>query len=184
MFARPAVRKVTFFRVLKKRDAPVNINRVCFVENLTAEPKLTTHRKAPPLLSSSFLHSSERQILGRPSVSFSIQIESISMSYFLSITGSQTKFSKSGFLLRTTGSILEQRAIELRAIHAVDLPVAEIANRDLTAQFIANTTDPGAGRQRTGESMSSTTWLSSQPARIPWEPGGHRRKRRHRDFQS
>jgi hypothetical protein len=141
MFARPAVRKVTFFRVLKKRDAPVNINRVCFVENLTAEPKLTTHRKAPPLLSSSFLHSSERQILGRPSVSFSIQIESISMSYFLSITGSQTKFSKSGFLLRTTGSILEQRAIELRAIHAVDLPVAEIANRDLTAQFIANTTD-------------------------------------------
>ena len=63
------------------------------------------------------------------------------MSYFLSIAGSQTKFSKAGFLLRTTGSILEQRAIELRAIHAVDLPVAEIANRDLTAQFIANTTD-------------------------------------------
>jgi NAD(P)H-dependent FMN reductase len=63
------------------------------------------------------------------------------MSYFLSITGSQTKFSKSGFLLRATGSILEQRAIELRAIHAVDLPVGEIANRDLTAQFIADTTD-------------------------------------------
>jgi NAD(P)H-dependent FMN reductase len=63
------------------------------------------------------------------------------MSYFLSITGSQTKFSKSGFLLRTTGSILEQRAIELRAIHAVDLPVAEITNRNLTAQFIAKTTD-------------------------------------------
>jgi hypothetical protein len=77
----------------------------------------------------------------RPSVSFSIQIESIFMSYFLSITGSQTKFSKSGFLLRTTGSILEQRAIELRAIHAVDLPVAEITNRNLTAQFIAKTTD-------------------------------------------
>jgi hypothetical protein len=77
----------------------------------------------------------------RPSVSFSIQIESIFMSYFLSIAGSQTKFSKSGFLLRTTCSILQQRAIELRAIHAVDLPVAEIANRDLTAQFIANTTD-------------------------------------------
>jgi NAD(P)H-dependent FMN reductase len=72
---------------------------------------------------------------------FSIQIESIFMSYFLSIAESQTKFSKAGFLLRTTGSILEQRAIELRAIHAVDLPVAEIANRDLTAQFIANTTD-------------------------------------------
>jgi len=63
------------------------------------------------------------------------------MSYFLSITGSQTKFSKSGFLLRTTGSILEQRAIELRAIHAVDLPVGEIAHRDLTDQFIADTTD-------------------------------------------
>ena len=60
---------------------------------------------------------------------FSIQIESIFMSYFLSIAESQTKFSKAGFLLRTTGSILEQRAIELRAIHAVDLPVAEIANR-------------------------------------------------------
>jgi FMN reductase len=63
------------------------------------------------------------------------------MSYFLSITGSQTRFSKSGFLLRTTGSILEQRAIELRTIHAVDLPVGEIAHRDLTDQFIADTTD-------------------------------------------
>src|SRR5258708_36781013 len=63
------------------------------------------------------------------------------MSYFLSIAGSQTKFTKSGFLLRTTGSILKQRAIELRAIHAVDLPVGEIANRYLTAQFIADTTD-------------------------------------------
>src|SRR6266446_9642546 len=37
---------------------------------------------------------------------FSIQMESIFMSYFLSIAGSQTKFSKAGFLLRTTGSIL------------------------------------------------------------------------------
>jgi NAD(P)H-dependent FMN reductase len=81
------------------------------------------------------------QILGHPSVSFYVKIESIFMSYFLSITGSQTKFSKSGFLLRTTGSILEQRAIELRAIHAVDLPVGEIANRDLTDQFIADTTN-------------------------------------------
>ena len=83
--------------------------------------------------------------MGNPSVSFYVKIESIFMSYFLSITGSQTKFSKSGFLLRATGSILEQRAIELRAIHAVDLPVGEIANRDLTddltAQFIAETTD-------------------------------------------
>ncbi len=31
---------------------------------------------------------------------------------------------------------------------------------------------PGAGRQRTGESITATTWLSSQPARIPREPGG------------
>jgi len=83
----------------------------------------------------------EHRSLGTPSVSFYVKIESIFMSYFLSITGSQTKFSKSGFLLRATGSILEQRAIELRAIHAVDLPVGEIANRDLTAQFIADTTD-------------------------------------------
>jgi hypothetical protein len=29
----------------------------------------------------------------------------------------------------------------MRAIHAADLPVAEIANRELTAQFIANTTN-------------------------------------------
>jgi NAD(P)H-dependent FMN reductase len=93
----------------------------------TFHPRFSTHPRT--------------QILGRPSVSFHVQIESIFMSYFLSITGSQTKFSKSGFLLRATGSILEQRAIELRAIHAVDLPVGEIANRDLTAQFIADTTD-------------------------------------------
>ena len=93
----------------------------------TFDPRFSTHPRT--------------QILGHPFVSFYVKIGSIFMSYFLSITGSQTKFSKSGFLLRTTGSILEQRAIELRAIHAVDLPVAEIANRDLTAQFIANTTD-------------------------------------------
>jgi hypothetical protein len=36
------------------------------------------------------------------------------MSYFLALSGSPTKFSKSGFLLRTVGSILEQRAIEFR----------------------------------------------------------------------
>ena len=63
------------------------------------------------------------------------------MTYFLTLSGSSTKFSKSGFLLRTTGSILGQRAIELRAIHAVDLPVGEDTNRDLTDQFIANTSD-------------------------------------------
>jgi hypothetical protein len=41
-----------------------------------------------------------------------------------------------------------------------------------------NTVDmfPGAGRQRTGESMTGTTWLSSQPALIPREPEGTSRK--------
>ena len=63
------------------------------------------------------------------------------MTYFLALSGSSTKFSKSGFLLRTTGSILEQRAIDLRAVHAVDLPIGADANRDLTDQFIADTTD-------------------------------------------
>ena len=63
------------------------------------------------------------------------------MTFFLTLSGSSTKFSKSGFLLRTTGSILEQRAIELRAIHAVDLPIGEDPNRDLTDQFIADTID-------------------------------------------
>jgi len=32
---------------------------------------------------------------------------------------------------------------------------------------------PGAGRQRTGESMTGTTWLSSQLVRILREPGGN-----------
>jgi hypothetical protein len=35
---------------------------------------------------------------------------------------------------------------------------------------------PGAGRQRMGESMTGTTWLSSQPPRIPREPEGISRK--------
>jgi NAD(P)H-dependent FMN reductase len=63
------------------------------------------------------------------------------MIYFLTLSGSSTKFSKSGFLLRATGSILEQRSIEFRAIHAVDLPVGEEANRDLADQFVADTAD-------------------------------------------
>jgi FMN reductase len=63
------------------------------------------------------------------------------MSYFLALSGSSTKFSKSGFLLRTVASILEQRAIEFRAIHAVDFPAAEGTNHDLTDQFIADTAD-------------------------------------------
>jgi NAD(P)H-dependent FMN reductase len=63
------------------------------------------------------------------------------MTYFLTLSGSPTKFSKSGFLLRATGSILERRSIELRAIHAVDLPVGEEADRDLADQFVADTAD-------------------------------------------
>ena len=63
------------------------------------------------------------------------------MSYFLALSGSSTKFSKSGFLLRTVASILEQRAIEFRAIHAVDFPSAEDTDHDLTDQFIADTAD-------------------------------------------
>jgi FMN reductase len=61
------------------------------------------------------------------------------MSYFLALSGSPTKFSKSGFLLRTVGSILEQRAIEFRVIHAVGLPAAADTNHNLTNQFIADT---------------------------------------------
>ncbi|HZC58459.1 MAG TPA: NAD(P)H-dependent oxidoreductase [Chthoniobacterales bacterium] len=60
------------------------------------------------------------------------------MSYFLSITGSPTKFSKSGFLLRSIGSILEQRAIDFRAVHALDLPADEPATRRVAAQFVAD----------------------------------------------
>ena len=63
------------------------------------------------------------------------------MTYFLTLSGSPTKFSKSGFLLRTIGSILEQRTIELRAIHAVDLPIPEDGDPDLTDQFIADSAD-------------------------------------------
>ena len=63
------------------------------------------------------------------------------MSYFLALSGSPIKFSKSGFLLRSVGSILEQRAIEFRVIHAVDFPTAEDTNHDLTDQFIADTVD-------------------------------------------
>ena len=43
---------------------------------------------------------------------------------------------------------------------------------------------PGAGRQRTGESMTDTTWLSSQPLVSRENQKEHRGKRRHRDFQS
>jgi FMN reductase len=60
------------------------------------------------------------------------------MSYFLALTGSTTKFSKSGFLLRSIGSILEQRRLEFRAIHASDLPPNEPSTHRIAAQFVAD----------------------------------------------
>ena len=60
------------------------------------------------------------------------------MTYLLALSGSPTKFSKSGFLLRTVGGILEQRAIEFRVIHAVDFPAVEDKKNDLADQFIAD----------------------------------------------
>jgi FMN reductase len=60
------------------------------------------------------------------------------MSYFLSITGSPTKFSKTGFLLRAIGSLLEEREIDFRAIHALDLPPDQPETRRVAAQFIAD----------------------------------------------
>ena len=58
------------------------------------------------------------------------------MSHFLALTGSSTKFSKSGFLLRSIGSILAQRAVEFHAVHASDLPPNEPATRRLAIQFV------------------------------------------------
>ncbi len=60
------------------------------------------------------------------------------MSYFLALTGSTTKFSKSGFLLRSIGSILEQRSVEFRAVHASDLPPREPVTRRIANQFVAD----------------------------------------------
>jgi hypothetical protein len=52
--------------------------------------------------------------------------------------------------------------------------------RDWTSRFMQawNTEDmfPGAGRQRTGKSMTGTTWLNSQPPLILREPEGTSRK--------
>ena len=58
------------------------------------------------------------------------------MPYFLALTGSTTKFSKTGFLLRSIGSILEQRSIEFRGIHASDLPPDEPATHRIAKQFV------------------------------------------------
>lgn len=60
------------------------------------------------------------------------------MPYFLALAGSPTKFSKSGFLLRGIGSILEQRAIEFHAVHASDLPPNEGTTRRAAAHFVAD----------------------------------------------
>jgi FMN reductase len=58
------------------------------------------------------------------------------MSYFLALTGSSTKFSKAGFLLRSIGSILAQREVEFHAVHASDLPPNEPASRRIATQFV------------------------------------------------
>jgi FMN reductase len=63
------------------------------------------------------------------------------MPYFLALTGSTTKFSKTGFLLRSIGSILEQRSLEFRAIHASDLPPDEPATHRIAGQFVADTSE-------------------------------------------
>jgi NAD(P)H-dependent FMN reductase len=63
------------------------------------------------------------------------------MSYFLTLSGSPTKFSKAGFLLRSIESILQQRAIEFRAIHALDLPPTDPATRQIANRFIADTVE-------------------------------------------
>ena len=63
------------------------------------------------------------------------------MSYFLALTGSTIKVSKSGFLLRGIGSILEQRTVEFRAIHASDLPPNEPATRRIATQFANDAID-------------------------------------------
>jgi FMN reductase len=63
------------------------------------------------------------------------------MSYFLALSGSPTKFSKSGFLLQGIGSILGQRELDFYAIHASDLPPNEPGTVCIVHQFVADTTD-------------------------------------------
>jgi NAD(P)H-dependent FMN reductase len=63
------------------------------------------------------------------------------MSYFLALSGSSTKFSKSGFLLQAIGGILEQRDLDFQAIHASDLPPNEPATVRIVHQFVADTND-------------------------------------------
>jgi FMN reductase len=63
------------------------------------------------------------------------------MSYFLALSGSPTKFSKSGFLLQGIGSILEQRDLDFHAIHASDLPPNEPATIRIVHEFVTDMTD-------------------------------------------
>jgi FMN reductase len=63
------------------------------------------------------------------------------MSYFLALSGSSTKFSKSGFLLQAIGAILEQRDLDFHAIHASDLPPNEPATVRIVHQFVSDTND-------------------------------------------
>jgi FMN reductase len=63
----------------------------------------------------------------------------IVMSHFLSFSGSPVKFSRSGYLLWSIGSLLEKRSIEFSAIHAVDLPREDPSDSTLVELFIAET---------------------------------------------
>jgi FMN reductase len=59
------------------------------------------------------------------------------MSYFLALSGSLTKFAKPGFLLQSIALLLETRGVELRAIHAIDLPSDGPLTQRRYDQFIA-----------------------------------------------
>jgi NAD(P)H-dependent FMN reductase len=61
------------------------------------------------------------------------------MSYFLSFSGSQSKFSRAGYLLWNIGSLLERRQINFGAIHAVDLPQELSSDTRLIDQFVDET---------------------------------------------
>ena len=82
------------------------------------------------------------------------------MRYFLALSGSSTKFSKSGFLLRTVGSILEQHTMEFRVIHAIDFPAD--TDHDLAHQFVADTA--GEVRQATAILLLTPATKESVPA--------------------
>jgi NAD(P)H-dependent FMN reductase len=84
--------------------------------------------------------SPEQKLTGRLSQHSSTQIDNIYDLFFSSLRQPDKVF-EIRFSARTVGSILEQRAIEFRVIHAVDFPAAKDTNNDLTDQFIADTAD-------------------------------------------